>query len=353
MSAADGERNTPALPVPLATAIVVTRDFPECLATSLASLRAQRGVALEIVLVVDGVLDPERQAAWANELADATVLTAGRNAGFAAGVNLGLGAARGRYVLLLNDDAWAHPDWAATLVAAAERDERVGMCAGKVLLAGAPGRLDTTGHRLFADGLNRGRGRLEIDRGQYDNRRDVLFPSGAAALYRRELLDACGGFAERFFAYGEDTELGLRARLAGWHCRYVPEAVAWHVGSVTAGAYSRFKAYHVERNRVWLMARHFPLGLVVLNPGIAAARHLVQAWGVLRGRGASARFHEQARVRGLVGAALLSLVNGWLGVPRMLVERWRHRHEHRVPARALYRWIRADAVTLGEIAWTD
>ncbi len=353
MSASHLERDATTSRVPLATAIVVTRDFPGCLTKSLASLRGQRGVELEIVLVIDGVLDPPRQAAWASDLADATVIAAGRNAGFAAGVNAGLGVARGRYVLLLNDDAWAHPDWAASLVAAVERDERVGMCAGKVLLAGAPGCLDTTGHRLFADGLNRGRGRLEIDRGQYDTRRDVLFPSGAAALYRRELLDACGGFAERFFAYGEDTEIGLRARLAGWQCRYVPEAVAWHVGSVTAGAYSRFKAYHVERNRVWLVARHFPLGLVVLNPGIAAARHLLQAWGVIRGRGASARFHERARARGLVGAALLSLVDGWLGVPRMLVERWRHRHERRVPAHALYRWIRADGVTFREIAWSD
>lgn len=338
---------------PLASAIVVTRDLPDPLRVTLASLRAQRGVELEILLVLARARDARLEAAWAADLAAVTVIVAGHDAGFAAGVNLGLRAARGRYVLLLNDDAWAHPDWAGALIAEAERDPCVGMCAGKVLLAGSPGRLDTTGHLLAADGLNRGRGRLEIDRAQYDTRRDVLFPSGAAALYRRELLLGCGGLEERFFAYGEDTELGIRARLAGYRCRYVPDALAWHVGSVTAGAYSPFKAYHVERNRVWLVAKHFPLGLVALNPALTAVRHLVQAWGVVRGRGASARFQERARGAGLIGAALRSLADGWIGVPRMLAARWRLRRERRISPRAIYRWIRRDGLTLHDIAWTD
>jgi GT2 family glycosyltransferase len=316
-------------------------------------LRRQRLASLETIVVVNRGGDPRADAEWTDDLAGTRVIVVGSNLGFAAGVNRGVRASNARYVLVLNDDAWADEAWAGALVAAAERDSTVGMCASKVLLADPPGRIDTTGHQLFADGLNRGRGRLEIDRGQYDSSRDVLFPSGAAALYRRSLFDVLGGFDERFFAYGEDTELGIRARLAGWTCRYVPEARAWHHGSLTAGAYSAFKGYHVERNRVWLVIKHFPVGLVLANPLIALARHLAQAWGVIRGRGASARFHEQARTRELVWTALSGLGHGWAGTPRMLFERWRLRRERHERPAAVYGWLRRDGATLRRISWTD
>ena len=62
----------------------------------------------------------------------------------------------------------------------------------------------------------------------------------------------------------------VRARLAGWRCRYVPTAVAHHRGSVTAGAASAWKAYHVERNRRWLVWKHFPMGLILVSPLVTA-----------------------------------------------------------------------------------
>ena len=88
------------------------------------------------------------------------------------------------------------------------------------------------------DGLNRGRGRLEEDRGQYDTCRTALFPSGAAALYTRRMLDDIGLFDETFFLYGDDAELGLRGRVAGWGCALAPRAIAYHHYSRSAGAYS-------------------------------------------------------------------------------------------------------------------
>lgn len=338
---------------PLASVVVVTRDLPASLRATLASLRAQTLAALETVVVLNRADDSRRDPEWAAELAGSVVVIAGSNLGFAAGVNLGAGVSRGRYVLLLNDDAWADPSWAERLVAEAERDPRVGSCAASVLLVDPPGRIDTTGHLLCADGLNRGRGRLEIDRGQYDTRRDTLFASGAAALYRRELLVEPAGFESRFFAYGEDSELGLRARLAGWECRFVPDARAWHHGSRTAGSYSAFKAYQVERNRVWLVARHFPFTLVVLNPLLTACRHLVQAIGIARGRGAAARFREGTNGSQLVGTACRALLDGWLGVPGALLARMRDRWVRRRSPHALYRWLRVHRLDLRHVAWTE
>ena len=74
------------------------------------------------------------------------------------------------------------------------------------------------GHLIFPDGQNRGRGAGDLDNGQFDREEEVLWPDGCAAMYRKPMLDQIGGFDEDFFAYGDDAELGLRARLA--HARF-------------------------------------------------------------------------------------------------------------------------------------
>ena len=89
------------------------------------------------------------------------------------------------------------------------------MAASKVLVWEDPPRIDKAGHLIFPDGQNRGRGSGALDRGQFDREEEVLWPDGCAAMYRRKMLDEIGGFDEDFFAYGDDAELGLRARIAG------------------------------------------------------------------------------------------------------------------------------------------
>ena len=89
---------------------------------------------------------------------------------------------------------------------------------------------------------------------------DALLPSGSAALYRRKMLDEIGLFDETFFLYCEDTDLGLRARWAGWECVYVPGAVVEHRYSHSAGRASPLKAYYVERNRLYTAIKNLPSG---------------------------------------------------------------------------------------------
>jgi len=93
-----------------------------------------------------------------------------------------------------------------------------------------------------------------------------LFPDGAAALYRRKMLDEIGLFDEAFFAYGDDADLGLRGRLGGWTCIYVPSAVVYHVHSATAGEFSPLKAFLIERNRIFVLVKLFPPALRLLSP---------------------------------------------------------------------------------------
>jgi GT2 family glycosyltransferase len=85
---------------------------------------------------------------------------------------------------------------------------------------------------------------------------DVFGATACVALYRRAMLDAIGGFDASFFAYQEDADVAWRARMAGWRCVYEPRALAWHVGSASAGEASAFKYRLVGRNRVRMLAKN-------------------------------------------------------------------------------------------------
>jgi GT2 family glycosyltransferase len=246
----------------------------------------------------------------------------------------------------------AAPGFARELVAAAEADPRVGMVAAKVL-DGEGGRIDTVGHLLYPDGLNRGRGRLEPDRGQYDGCREALFPSGAAALYRRAMLDEVGLFDEAFFLYGDDAELGLRGRLAGWECAFAPRAVAYHRYSRTTGAYSSLKAFHVERNRALVLFKVFPPGLIALSPVYTAARLALQAWGALTGHGAAGRLANQRSILHLVALTLRAYASALRLLPRVLRERWRVRRLRRLSTPAFLRLLDEFRLPIAEAALKD
>ena len=101
---------------------------------------------------------------------------------------------------------------------------------------------------------------------------EALIPSGCAALYRRSMLDQIGLFDSDYFLYCEDTDLGLRGRLAGWNCLYVPGAVVEHDYSSTTGRASAQKAYFVERNRLYTVVKLFPIFLWPLVPWYSAWR---------------------------------------------------------------------------------
>lgn len=337
----------------VASAVVLNYDGGEDVLSAVESLLAQDLPGLEVLVVDNGSRDGSAEALEARFGGRIRVIRNGRNLGFGAGNNVGLRAARGRYLILLNCDAVAAPSFARELVDAAERDPRVGMVAAKVLEHGRPGVIDTVGHLMYPDGLNRGRGRLEQDHGQYDGLTTALFPSGAAALYRREMLAEIGLFDEDFFLYGDDAELGLRGRVAGWECALSPRAVAYHRYSRSAGAYSTLKAFHVERNRVLVLLKLFPLRLVLLSPLHTAARLALQAWGALRGRGAAARLREQRSAPHLVAVTLRAWLSALRLAPRVLRRRWRARSLRRLSSRELRALLAEHRLPLREVALKD
>jgi GT2 family glycosyltransferase len=338
---------------PLVSAIVLNYDGGAVVAEAVASLLVQDHEPLEVIVVDNGSRDGSAAALEQRFGERIRLITAGRNLGFGAGNNLGIAAAAGEHVVLLNNDAVAAPWMVRELVAAAESSPRIGMVAPKVLLHGTRDLIDTTGHLLYPDGLNRGRGRLERDSGQYDGCREALFPSGAAALYTRAMLGDVGAFDPTLFLYGDDAELGLRARLAGWECAFAPRALAYHRYSMSSGPWSSLKAFYVERNRVAVLLRHFPLSLVLLSPLFTALRLLLHGWGALRGRGAAGRLAGERSALHLVGVTLLAWASALRLAPRMLATRWRGRSKRRLSTRDFLRLLDRYLIGARELALKD
>jgi len=251
-----------------------------------------------------------------------------RNVGFGTAINQGIQASSARYLATLNDDAAAHPEWLAALVGALDRRPDAGMCASQVRLFGEP-RLDSAGMLIARDGSSkqRGHGRPPED---FPVTEEVLMPSGSAALYRRAMLAEIGGFDDAFFLYCEDTDLGLRARWAGWRCLYEPCAVVEHHYSHSAGRASPLKAYFVERNRLFVLVKNFPGAMLALAPLVSIARYFWHLRFLLQGRGSAARF----RAEGNAGPRMLwILVKAHAAVVANFGRLWRQRREIRERAR--------------------
>jgi len=335
------------------SAIVVNFNGKGFVEEAVASLLEQDLAGVEVLVVDNGSSDGSDAALERSFGERVRLLRAGRNLGFGGGNNLAIRATRGRHVVLLNSDAVAAPGFLRELVAAADADPRIGMVAAKVLDYTRRDLLDTVGHLLYPDGLNRGRGRLEPDRGQYDDCRRALFPSGAAALLRREMLNEVGLFDESFFLYGEDADLGLRGRLAGWECALAPRAVAYHRYSMSTGAHSSLKAFYVERNRLFVLVKLFPFVLVLASPLFTALRFAFQAWGALTGRGAAGRLAERSSLLHLVALTLRAGASALRGLPAVVRERWRSRAKRRLGTGAFLRLLAEYRLTAREVALKD
>lgn len=308
----------------------------------------------EVILVDNGSTDGSTEMAlteFGNTPAfELNVIENSANRGFCAANNQAFAAASGEFVALLNNDAEANPEWLAALVNSFESRPDFGMAASKILVHEDPCRIDKAGHLIYFDGQNRGRGSGEWDIGQYDQVEEVLWPDGCAAMYRRAMLDHIGGFDEDFFAYADDAELGLRARISGWRCIYVPTAVVRHHRGATLGVGSVRRLHLIERNRVLLAAKLFPWSVLWLNGAYFLARVLLTGWAGLRKKG------ELGRLPGIRGQlrAAIAVLSGDLSalklLPRMLRKRRDLRRTRQLSPKQVRQLLRQYRIPLKTLA---
>ena len=207
----------------------------------LSSIQNQSFRQWELVVIdndsTDGTVELLRSSGVKN------VIFNHKNVGFAAAQNQGIKESSGEWVLALNPDVVLGRTFLAELLSAVHGRGGVGTVCGK-LLRWQPGTaqpfsqiIDSTGIYFRPDFRHLDRGAGANDAGQCDRTELVFGATGAAALYRRAMIDdisAAGEFFdEDFFAYREDADVAWRAQLMGWKCLYVGAAVGWHVRRVT------------------------------------------------------------------------------------------------------------------------
>lgn len=170
------------------------------------------------------------------------IVQTGANLGYTGGHNRGIRYSKAPFVLVLNPDLELEPDFVERMLAALSEQPEAGMVAARLRApAATPSAacIDSTGVRVTRARKSYDRGAGEPDDNRHLNAGPPFGPSGAAALFKRSMLEdiAPDGqyFDERFFMFREEVDLAWRARLRGWTCAYAPMAVATHVRSYAPG----------------------------------------------------------------------------------------------------------------------
>ena len=250
---------------------------------SVASLVLQKKVPMDI-MVVDNSSEKNSLLPLIQSFPDVRFAHNGKNIGVASGRNMGIHFAieHGyKYILLLDNDAFATPDMLLNLLNAAERNPNVGVFGPKILKDDDSKTIWKAGCRswkwaylhsgyallltilkLFGKNppgiLNAFPGQDQSDFGQHDTERDIVFQIGCAQFIRTEVFKQIGLLDEEFSPYGgEDIDFCERTKKAGWRILYVPKARCFHR---IMGSYrdDYLRTFYNTRNSLLLARKHLP-----------------------------------------------------------------------------------------------
>lgn len=251
--------------------VIVNWNGKHLLKNCLDSVFAQTYRNFDVYLVDNGSEDGSSSFIRTNyprvkliELSENTGFTGGNNVAF----HEALKDREAKYVVAINNDTKAENDFLEQLIITAEKETKIGSVAPKMKFFYESELIDSVGILIHKDGGGLSRGIKEKDKGQYDREEEVFGPCGGAVLFKRELLEDVRHsekeyFDNIFFAYYEDLDLAWRMRLRGWKTVSSPRAIIHHIHSATAISHSPFKAFHVNRNRFFVIIKNFPFGMMI------------------------------------------------------------------------------------------
>jgi GT2 family glycosyltransferase len=287
---------------PFFSVVVPNYNGRRHLSTLFDALKAQTFDDFEVIFADDASRDDSVafvEQSYAPHL-DLRIMVNRQNLGFVASVNAAADIARGRVLVLLNNDTEPEPIWLAELAKAICAHPDAAIVASKLLLFDKRDSLHTTGDILGKDGIPRNRGVWEKDYGQYDASPDIFSGCGGAVAIRRHVWQALGGFDEDFWMYLEDVDFAFRARLSGWQARLAPEARVYHKLSSSGG--DDLSSYYVGRNTLWMLVKNMPTSLLLRYlPQILRAQVTIALDALRNVRGYAARQRLRGQLAGLTG----------------------------------------------------
>ncbi len=240
---------------------IVTVNFNHSHVTDelLASIAAKNTYANLEIIVVDNGSKINPVPVWITRYPNVQFIRSEENLGFAGGNNLGIKAASGDYLFLVNNDTEFTERLVETLVETLDKNPNVGMVSPKIRYFDKPDMLQYAGYTPmdYFTARNSCIGQFETDNGQYDKVTGATgFAHGAAMMVKREAIDKAGLMAENFFLYYEEMDWSDHIKHAGYEVWVNMQALIYHKESISVGKKSLLKEYFMNRNRILYTRRN-------------------------------------------------------------------------------------------------
>ncbi len=242
---------------PTVSIITVNYDHPEVTCELLKSLQKISYPDIEVI-VVDNASPHDDPMMIAREFPKVRLILSKTNLGFAGGNNLGILEAKGKYVLLLNNDTEVEPGFLEPLVEKMENDPVIGAASPKIKFFNSPDTIQFSGQTPINPYTirSRGLGYGAKDTGQFDQDAETAFTHGAAMMVPMEVIRKVGLMAESYFLYYEELDWGKRIQDAGYKLWYVHNSTVLHKESISTGRLSPLKTYYMNRSRILYLRRN-------------------------------------------------------------------------------------------------
>ena len=296
-----------------ATVVIPNLNGAGWLRDSIESVYAQTEQDFELIVIDNASTDESLEIARSYQGRPGyTLIENDRNTGFSYAVNQGIRLAKGEYVALFNNDAFAEPTWLAELIKTAESDARIFAVSSLMIRHFERELADDAGDyvTLLGFACKRGDG---LKGSRYTNPCRTFSACGGAALYRKSILDEIGLFDENFFAYYEDVDISWRANSRGYRNVYCPTARCYHICGATTGAvrYNPFKSIQSGRNSILLPYKNMPLLMLLLNLPFLVLGYLLKV--------------VMFRLRGFGSDYAKGFAEAWKAIPKLDKPRFRLR----------------------------
>lgn len=211
------------------------------------------------VIVVDNASWQDEATAIQNRYPQVKVFRSNKNLGFAGGNNLGIQAAQGKYIFLVNNDTLFKKFNVRALIDRLKSSPKVGAVCPKIRFAWANNPIQFAGYTPLSKITirNQAIGFGEEDKGQYDTPHSTPYAHGAAMMLKREVIDKVGLMPECYFLYYEELDWSMIITRAGYEIWYEPACTIFHKESQTTGQNSPLRTYYLTRNRLLLVRRNW------------------------------------------------------------------------------------------------